>query len=239
MDYVTVNAYAKVNLTLDITGIREDGYHLLRSIMHETKLCDILRVGAEKVNTTEISVYTDKGFIPCDERNTMYKAAMAFCDAYGRPLRISIRANKCIPVGAGLGGGSADAAAVLKALNGLTNAGFSVEKLCKIGQKVGADVPFCVMGGTAVVSGIGEILEPLPRLPSVPLVICKPSGGASTPFIYSEYDKMTVKPSRPDNFAAEEAVMKGEVFTLCKYIGNVLTPVASLHRPEIPVIKRV
>ena len=238
MNTVTVSAYAKVNLTLDITGLREDGYHLLRSIMHETKLCDTLRVCAEESEKTEISLATDKSFIPCDEKNTMYKAAAAFCNALGRPLRVSVRAEKRIPVGAGLGGGSADAAAVLKALNDLSGAGFSVEKLCEIGLKVGADVPFCVVGGTAVVTGIGEGLEIIPRLPSLPLVICKPGSGASTPVIYREYDGMVQKPPHPDNEAAEAAAKRGDVISLCRYVGNVLTPAASIHRPEIPVIKR-
>ena len=238
MNHVTVPAYAKVNLTLDITGIREDGYHLLRSIMHETKLCDTLCVEAENAYKTEISVYTDKSFIPCDERNTMYKAAAAFCDAVGRPLRISVRAEKRIPVGAGLGGGSADAAAVLKALNGLTNAGISTDELCRIGLKVGADVPFCVVGGTAIVTGIGEGLEIIPRLPPLPIVICKPGSGASTPVIYREYDNMATKPPHPNNEAAEDAAKRGDIISLCGYVGNVLTPAASLHRPEIPIIKR-
>ena len=238
MNTVTVSAYAKVNLTLDITGIREDGYHLLRSIMHETKLCDTIRVSADEADKTEISVSTDKSFIPCDEKNTMYKAAAAFCNAIGRPLRVSVYAEKRIPVGAGLGGGSADAAAVLKALNELAKAGFSENELCAIGLKVGADVPFCVVGGTAVVTGIGEGLEVIPRLPSVPVVICKPGSGASTPVIYREYDNMAAKPPHPENEAAEEAAKRGDVLSLCKYVGNVLTPAASIHRPEIPVIKR-
>ena len=238
MDYVTVSAYAKVNLTLDITGIRKDGYHLLRSIMHETKLCDTLRIGVETTKKTEISVYTDKSFLPTDDRNTMYRAAEEFCNALGRPLSISIRAKKRIPVGAGLGGGSADAAAVLNGLNELVNAGFSKSDLSEMGFKIGADVPFCVFGGTAIVTGIGECLEHISRLPSMPLVICKSAYSASTPYVYSEYDKLDPKPPRPACKAAEDAARNGDILSLCNYIGNVLTPAATVDRPEIPVIKQ-
>lgn len=237
MKTVTVPAHAKINLTLDITGVRDDGYHLLRSIMHEIGLCDRVTVSVEESDRTSVQISSDKGYIPCDERNTAYKAAAVFINALGRPLHVSVHVEKHVPVGAGMGGGSSDAAAVLKALNRLTGAGFSEEKLCELGLKVGADVPFCIVGGTAVVSGIGEKLEPVPRLPKYPVVICKPKSGASTPVIYREYDSMGGSPDRPDNAAAERFARLGDVISLCRECKNVLTAAASRHRPEIPEIK--
>ncbi len=237
MKKLRLEAHAKINLTLDITGVRADGYHLLRSIMHEVGLCDAVTVEAEPAGVTEIQVSTDKCYIPCDGKNTMYKAAAAFCEALGTPWKVFVHAEKVIPVGAGLGGGSSDAAAVLLGLNQLTNAGFSSEKLCEIGLKVGADVPFCILGGTAIVTGIGEKLEGLPTLPSFPLVICKPRNGISTPVMYKEYDRMEGEISHPDSAGAEAAALAGDVRTLCRYVKNVFTPVASVHRPEVPEIK--
>ena len=238
MNKLSVFANAKINLTLDITGVRADGYHLLRSIMHRIALCDTVTVCAEPSDSVEITVASDKSYIPCDRKNTMFKAAEAFCDAWGKGARIEISAKKNIPVGAGMGGGSADAAAVLIALNQLLNAGFSEEELCGIGLKVGADVPFCIVGGTAVVTGVGEELCPIPTLPEYPLVICKPRGGASTPVIYGEYDRMGKNVKGPDNEAAEAAAKAGDVPGLCRYCKNVLTEAASVYRPEIPVIKK-
>ena len=234
---LTVPAFAKINLTLDITGVREDGYHLLRSIMHTVRLSDILTVSAENAEETSICISTDKSYIPTDGKNTMYKAAEAFCSALGRPLRIDIKAEKHIPVGAGLGGGSSDAAALLRALNRLTGAGFSRKKLCGIGLSVGADVPYCIFGGTAAVEGIGELVRPLPKLPAWPLLICKPRGGASTPQVYREFDRLSGGANRPDNAAAESFVRRGDIRGLAGQCKNVLTAAAALIRPEIPEIK--
>ncbi len=233
MKTLSLSAHAKLNLTLDITGVREDGYHLLRSVMHTVALHDRVTVTAGPAGETGVSLTADKPFIPTDGRNTAVQAAGAFCRAAGLALEVRIRIQKRIPVGAGLGGGSADAAAVLHALDRLTGARLGTERLCEIGLGVGADVPFCVLGGAAEAAGIGEKLEPLPCLPQMPVVLVKPRLGVSTPLVYREFDR-TGPGKKPDNDRAVRALREGNAAELCRACGNVLMPAAAAIRPEIP-----
>lgn len=187
---ITLKAYAKINLLLDITGVLENGYHSIETVFQSVSLCDMISVSLN--NTGCINVSADRPEIPSDKSNIAYKAAEKFfeyvkCSEIGADIRIW----KGIPSQAGLGGGSADAAAVLNALNMLSSAGLNSEQLCEIGAEIGADVPFCIAGGTAYAEGIGEKLEILPPLSDICrkfLCIAKGSDGVSTVEAYKKYD---------------------------------------------------
>ena len=177
MKRLTVPAPAKLNLSLDIVGVREDGYHLLRMIMQTIDLCD--QIVLERAD--EISLTCNLPELPCDERNLAVRAAHAFFERTGLPGGVRMTLDKNIPHGAGMGGGSADAAAVLKGLNELCGTDLSQQELCEIGLRLGADVPFCIVGGTQLAEGVGERLTPLPPLPDCFLLVAKPEQGVSTP----------------------------------------------------------
>ncbi len=234
---LTVKAPAKINLTLDITGKRPDGYHDICTIMHSVALSDTVRLTAEKSGTPSVRVKTDKAYIPCGPSNTVFKAATLFIEKTGIGAAVEIDINKKIPVGAGLGGGSSDAAATLKALNSLLGANLSAEELNGLAARVGADVPFCLEGGCALARGIGELLTPLPQLPAAPVVICKPKGGVSTARVFGALraDKIAL---RPDTDAAVRAIEAGDIAALSRCCCNVLTEVTLKFKPVISAIKR-
>lgn len=188
MNTVTLKAYAKINLGLDITGKREDGYHLLKTVMQSVSLCDIITVSC---CAGGISVSCDNKNIPADNSNIAYKAAERFFDATNISPEAEIIIQKHIPTEAGLGGGSVDAAAVLIALNILFGTKLSDEQLCNIGVTLGADVPFCIKGGTCLCEGIGEKLTPISTLTADNVVIAKGKDGVSTVTAYKNYDKLT------------------------------------------------
>ena len=173
-------AFAKINLTLDVLGKRPDGYHDLKSVMQTISMRDDIEID---IGTKQLwKIYCDKEGIPLDERNLAWKAAEVFFNATGKdPDGIEIRITKRIPSEAGLGGGSADAAAVLRALNRHYNNPFSILALAELGASVGSDVPFCTLCGTAMVEGRGERLRKLPDMPDCVFVICKPDFSSSTP----------------------------------------------------------
>ncbi len=193
MDKLSVKANAKINLTLNITGRLPNGYHTLRSIMQSISLHDVVTV--EKTSSAEIEVICGGG-IPSGEQNIAYKAArefFRFADIADKGVKISI--EKHIPSEAGLGGGSADAAAVICCLNKLYDCDFSRETLCKIGASVGADVPFCIMGGTALCEGIGEVITPISPLECECVLIAKGKLGVSTKEAYAKIDSAEIKHS--------------------------------------------
>ena len=183
----TVSAPAKINLTLNIEGRRDDGYHLLSSVFQAVSLADEVTLEVDNGVNGIVLAVSDTS-VPCDERNTAYKAAQVFYDALGVLPSVRIFVQKIIPQQAGLGGGSADAAAVLVGLNSLYNAPFTLKQLCNLGEKVGADVPFCIVGGTAFVEGIGEIITPLTPLSSCTVLVVKPPIGVSTKEAYAAVD---------------------------------------------------
>ncbi len=189
MPSIGFKACAKINLCLDIIGTRDDGYHLLESVMQSVELCDKVRVARRGKGIRVICPGVD---VP-QEKNIAYKAAKAFYDATGIPEEkgVTIKIKKNIPHKAGLGGGSADAAAVLVAMNRLFKTKMSQEELCRIGEKVGADVPFCICGGTKLVRGIGEMLTKLDDCYDCHIVIVKGSDGVSTKEAYEDFDKAT------------------------------------------------
>lgn len=183
---LTDNAYAKINLTLDVVGKRPDGYHLLETVMQSISLCD--RVSVEKSDSPNIVISSNATDIPNDARNTCYKAAECFFRHTKIHSGVRIFIDKAIPSEAGLGGGSSDAAATLRLLNEAFSASLSTIELEQIAAEVGADVTFCVRGGTAVCRGVGEKIERLAGLPKRYVLLIKPDFGVSTPEAYSLFD---------------------------------------------------
>lgn len=187
MESLSVLAPAKINLMLDVTGKRDDGYHTLLTVMQTVSLADTLEITAD--NSGRITVECDNNNIPTDENNIAYKAALKFFEYSEKQGGVHIKINKSIPSEAGLGGGSADGAAVLVGMNKLFDTGFDVDELCRIGVKIGADVPFCIAGGTKLCCGIGEIMSDIAPLENCYIVIGKGKTGISTKAAFAEIDK--------------------------------------------------
>ena len=230
-------AYAKVNLTLDVLGRREDGYHDIKSVMQTISIRDDIEIdiGTGKPWTLLCS----KEGIPTDERNLAWKAARVYFDAIGKdPDGLEIRIMKRIPSEAGLGGGSADAAAVLRALNKHYNSPLSILALAELGACIGSDVPFCTICGTAMVEGRGERLRKLPDMPDCVFVICKPGFSASTPELYKKIDSCTIG-KRPDNQAMESALLTGDLGKVAENICNVFDPIVTEEHLELNYIKSI
>ena len=225
MSKVTVIAPAKINLTLDIVGTREDGYHLLESIFQSVSIYDL--VTAKKKWGKTITLKANGCDCPT-EKNTAYKAAVAFMNYTGLNKGVHLTVTKHIPQQAGMGGGSADAAGVLVALNKLFKTNLTDEQLCEIGLTVGADVPFCVMGGTAYVTGIGEGLQTLPALPDCTIVVAQPAEGISTKEAYAAVDNADIL-ARPDNAAAIAALEQGDLAGVCRQAVNVFESATNLE----------
>ena len=234
MKRITCKCPAKLNLCLDVTGKRSDGYHDLKMIMQSINLFDIVTV--EISSGDGIEIYTDKINIPCDETNTCYKAAKAFYDKLGAKRTVKITIEKNIPSGAGMGGGSSDAAGVLRTLNKLEEAPFSVEELKVLGKTVGADVPFCVEGGSFLCEGIGEIMTPIVPMENVYAVVTKPEFSVSTAWVYKNLKLEEV--SHPDVDKLIVCLEKGDYKSFEKYSGNVLESVITKKYPEIENMKK-
>lgn len=185
-------AYAKINLYLDVTGIRDNGYHNIKSIMQTVDLCDeitVERLDAD-TGTKQIGLTCSDPAVPTGEKNIAYKAAIAFFAEAGiESCSCRIHIGKHIPMEAGLAGGSTDAAAVLRLLNKLYGEPFDTDGLCRIGARLGADVPFCIVGGTCLCEGIGEMLTPLPPMPDCHIVVARGGEGVSTPAAYGLIDE--------------------------------------------------
>jgi len=230
-------AFAKVNLTLDVLGKRPDGYHDLKSVMQTISIRDDIEIdiGTGKPWVLRCS----KEGIPTDERNLAWKAAKVFFDTTKKdPDGLEIRITKRIPSEAGLGGGSADAAAVLRALNRHYDNPFSILALAELGSQVGSDVPFCTLCGTAMVEGRGERLRKLPDLPDCCFVVCKPPFSSSTPELYRKLDETTIA-RRPDHQAMESALLAGDLGKIAENIWNVFDPVVTKEHLELNYIKSI
>ena len=228
-------AFAKLNLTLDVLGKREDGYHDLKSVMQAISIRDDVEIdiGTGKPWSMQCSM---EG-IPCDERNLAWKAAKVFFDTVKKdPDGLEIRILKRIPVEAGMGGGSADAAAVLRALNRHYGEPLSIMALAELGSQVGSDVPFCVLCGTAMVEGRGERVRKLPDLPECVFVVCKPEFSVSTPELYRKLDEAEIA-KRPNNRAMESALLAGDLKQVCENIHNVFDPLVTAEHLELNYIK--
>lgn len=230
-------AFAKLNLTLDVLGKRPDGYHDLKSVMQTISVRDDIEID---IGTGKPWVLQcDKAGIPADSRNLAWKAAEVFFAATGKePGGMEIRITKRIPSQAGMGGGSADAAAVLRALNRHYGHPFSVLALAELGSQVGSDVPFCTLCGTAMVEGRGERLRKLPDMPDCFFVICKPEFSSSTPELYKKLDE-TVIGKRPNHQAMESALLAGDLGKVAENIWNVFDPVMTQEHLELNYIKSI
>lgn len=232
-----LSANAKINLTLDILRRREDGYHDLQMVMQAVTLADALTVAPAQ--GAEGTAASDLHFLPTGGKNLAQMAAAAFRAAVGRGDEVDVSIRKHVPVCAGLAGGSADAAAVLRAMNQLTGAGLSPAELAKIGEKVGSDVPFCVLGGTALAEGRGERLTPLPPLPLCHIVICKPPFSISTPQLFSRVNVRKIL-RRPDTAGVVAALESGDLAGVARRMYNVFEDVLEHRRlAEINEIKGV
>ena len=228
-------AFAKVNLTLDVLGKREDGYHDLQSVMQTLSIRDDVEIDVGTGKPWSLSCSRED--LPQDERNLAWKAAKVFCEQLKiDPQGLAIRITKRIPSEAGLGGGSADAAAVLRALNRAYDAPLSIPALCELGAQVGSDVPFCVMGGTAIVEGRGELLTKLPPAPEFFLVICKPDFSVSTPELYRKLDETFIE-KRPDHKSMQLNLQKGELLGIGGSLCNVFAPIVMQEHFDINYIR--
>lgn len=230
-------AYAKLNLTLDVLGKREDGYHDLQSVMQTISIRDDIEIDVGTGKPWKL-LCSEEG-IPTDETNLAWKAAKVYCDAMKKdPKGLEIRITKRIPSGAGMGGGSADAAAVLRALNRHFGNPLSIFALAELGAQVGSDVPFCTLCGTAMVEGRGERLRKLPDMPDCVFVVCKPDFSVSTPELYKKIDEVAIA-QRPNNQAMESALLAGDLGKVAENLCNVFDPVVTADHLELNYIKSI
>ena len=228
-------AYAKLNLTLDVLGKRPDGYHEIESVMQLVSLADDLEIDLETGEGWRLECGVPG--VPSDGENLAWKAVGLYYKTLGKdPQGVTIRLTKRIPSGAGLGGGSADAAAVLLALNRHERGALSERQLLKLAAKLGSDVPFCLTGGTQMARGRGEELSKLPAMPDCFFLIVKPGFSVSTPVLYEAIDaEETV--FHPNTRAMEAALRKGELLEVAGYLGNSFEPLVSRARPDLLAIR--
>ncbi len=230
-------AFAKLNLTLDVLGKRPDGYHDIKSAMQTISIRDDVEIDLDTGKPWVL--VCDNKDIPQDETNLAWKAAKAYFDRIGKnPNGLEIRITKRIPSGAGMGGGSADAGAVLRALNRHYGEPLSILALAELGGAVGSDVPFCTLCGTAMVEGRGEQLRKLPTLPDCVFVVCKPEFSVSTPELYKKIDNKTIA-RRPDHQAMESALLAGDLRAIAQNLCNVFDPVVTEDNLELNYIKSI
>lgn len=230
MPSVTVEAPAKLNLTLDVLGKREDGYHEMKMVMVSVSLADTVTLTTAPGEGITLS--TNLGFLPVDGRNLAVAAALRLREAVGAAWgSLSIHIDKKIPVCAGTAGGSSDAAAVLRGLNELLGLGFSPAELARIGGKVGSDVPYCVLGGTALATGRGEEVTPLPGLPECYVVLAKPGFPVSTPELFAQLGGKRLR-CHPDTAGMLSALEKGDLPGIARRLFNVFEEVLPPRRRE-------
>lgn len=234
MDTIHLKAYAKINLALDVLRKRPDGYHDVRMIMQTVRLHDRLIIS--KTRTPGILIKTNLEFLPTNENNLIYKAAAAFFERFPQKCGIVMQLEKRIPVSAGMAGGSSDAAAALFGLNRMFLAGLSFKELQEIGVKIGADVPYCLLRGTALSEGIGEILTPLPAAPSCHVLLVKPPVNVSTKYVY-EHLNLNEASVHPDIDGMLDAVRLGSLAETASLLGNVLESVTRTDYPAITSIE--
>jgi 4-diphosphocytidyl-2-C-methyl-D-erythritol kinase len=228
-------AHAKINLTLDITGLRSDGYHEVEMIMQTVGLSDRLVFESHHKG---IFITCDTPGLPVGPENLVYKAALLLQEYTGQDKGAIVYLKKDIPLAAGLAGGSADAAAALKGLNNLWGLNLHFSELLALGERIGADVPFCLMGGTALARGKGEILLPLKPLPRFGVILVKPPFGVSTGCIYQQYD-LTGGGVRPDTKGMLEAIEDENLLIIGSLLSNVLEETTAYLYPQIDFLKQV
>ncbi len=232
---VTQKAYSKVNIGLDVLRRRPDGYHELKMIMQTVDICDELTF--EKKEEPGIQLRIEGADLPTDENNLVCRAAALLLEEKQIGEGVSITLKKRIPIAAGMAGGSADAAATMRGLNALFEMGCSAEELRRLGVKLGADIPYCILGGTMLSEGIGEVLTPLPPPPECCLVVAKPDIDVSTAFVYQNLRADSL-PFHPDIDGMAEALAAGDLKGITDRMGNVLETVTVREYPVIDKIKK-
>ncbi|MBR4708025.1 MAG: 4-(cytidine 5'-diphospho)-2-C-methyl-D-erythritol kinase [Pseudobutyrivibrio sp.] len=235
MDSINLKALAKINIGLDVTGIREDGYHEVAMIMQTVNLFDKLII--TKTNDSSVTMSTNLKFLPVNDDNLCIKAAKLLLEEFNVPTGVHIELEKHIPVAAGMAGGSTDAAAVLFGVNQLYKLKLSRQDLMDRGVKIGADVPYCIMRGTALAEGIGEVLTPLPPMIKCPVLIAKPGISVSTKDVYTSLDACFDTVKHPDINQLIEDIKVQDLEALCSHMGNVLEEVTIPMHPVIADIK--
>ena len=234
MRELQLRAYGKINLGLDVVRKREDGYHELRMIMQTVGLYDELKM--KVIPEDEIRLSVNLSFLPTNENNLICKAIAMLKQEFGIQEGIEARLEKRIPVAAGMAGGSSDAAAALVGMNRLFRLGLSKKQLMECGVRLGADVPYCVMRGTALSEGIGEILTPLPPMPSCYILLAKPGISVSTKYVYQNL-KANELTDHPDIDGIVDSLKNGDLQGICDRLGNVLETVTIRDHPMIDEIK--
>ena len=232
---ISLKALAKINLGLDVVRRREDGYHEVRMIMQTIQLYD--RLDIKRTQEPGIQIQTNLSFLPVNENNLIYKAAKLLMDEFSITDGVSVKLDKRIPVAAGMAGGSTDAAAMLIGVNRLFSLGLTKRELMERGVQIGADVPYCIMRGTALAEGIGEALSPLPPMVKCPVLIAKPSISVSTKFVYQnlKLDDTTI---HPDIDRLIDDIKAKNLHDIAAHMGNVLETVTIPNYPVIDEIKK-
>ena len=232
---ISLKALAKINLGLDVVRRREDGYHEVRMIMQTIHLYD--RLDIKRTKESGIQIQTNLSFLPVNENNLIYKAAKLLMDEFSITDGVSVKLDKRIPVAAGMAGGSTDAAAMLFGMNRLFSLGLTKRQLMERGVQIGADVPYCIMRGTALAEGIGEELSPLAPMVKCPVLIAKPSISVSTKFVYQnlKLDDTTI---HPDIDLLIEDIKAKNLHDIAAHMGNVLETVTIPNYPVIDEIKK-
>lgn len=232
---ISLKALAKINLGLDVVRRREDGYHEVRMIMQTIQLYD--RLDIKRTQEPGIQIQTNLSFLPVNENNLIYKAAKLLMDEFSITDGVSVKLDKRIPVAAGMAGGSTDAAAMLIGVNRLFSLGLTKRQLMERGVQIGADVPYCIMRGTALAEGIGEALSPLSPMVKCPVLIAKPSISVSTKFVYQnlKLDDTTI---HPDIDRLIDDIKAKNLHDIAAHMGNVLETVTIPNYPVIDEIKK-
>lgn len=234
MDELNLKALAKINIGLDVLRKREDGYHDVKMIMQTVHIYD--RIKIEKTKESGIQISTNLYYLPTNENNLIYKAAKLMMDEYGITEGIRVDLQKYIPVAAGMAGGSTDAAAILYGMNQMFDLNLSMETLMEHGVKIGADVPYCLMRGTALAEGIGEKLTALPPMPKCPILVAKPAAALSTKFVYENL-KLDDASIHPDIDALIADIQADDLHAMANHMGNILESVVMPNYPEIKQLK--
>lgn len=236
MNSLQIKAYAKINLGLDVLRRRPDGYHEVRMIMQTVGIHDDLEF--TRLADDRIVITVDQEELPADESNLIYKVAKRMKEEFGISEGICVKLTKRIPIAAGMAGGSADAAATIHAVDALFGLGLSLKEKQAFGVKLGADIPYCLMGGTALSEGIGEILTALPDVPEAALVIAKPDLDVSTKFVYENLHADQLE-EHPDIDGMAESIRQGDLDGVTSRLGNVLETVTCRHYPVIEKMKEL
>lgn len=236
MDKMELKALGKINLGLDVLGRRENGYHDVRMVMQTVYLYD--KIFMQKTKEPGVTLQTNLPYLPVDEKNLAYRAAKILMDEFQIKEGVKIDLEKHIPVAAGMAGGSSNAAAVLFGMNRMFSLGLSQKELMERGVKLGADVPYCVMRGTVLAEGIGEILTPLPAMPKCYVLLAKPPINVSTKMVYEKLDSHEIE-HHPDIDGILDGLREGDLKKIASSMGNVLENVTIEQYPVIEEIKTV